>query len=158
MHPNAQLIENFYNAFAQRDYRGMQNCYDPAIDFADPVFAVRGKRAFAMWHMLAGGSSTLQVVHSNVQADDTKGSVHWVARYDFSRTNRPVHNIIDAEFQFRDGKIVRHRDHFNFWRWSGMALGPSGVLLGWTPFVHNQVRQTAAANLDKFIAAHPEYQ
>lgn len=155
---NSQLIENFYNAFARRDYQGMIDCYAPDIDFADPVFTVQGKRAKAMWHMLASGSSGVEVVHSNVQADDTRGSAHWEARYNFSRTNRPVHNIIDAEFQFRDGRIIWHRDHFDFWRWSRMALGPTGILLGWTPLVHNQVRQTAAANLDKFIAAHPEYQ
>lgn len=158
MTSNSQLIKNFYNAFAKRDYRGMQACYDPAIDFADPVFTVQGKRAFAMWHMLAGGSSTVEVMHNNVQANDTSGSAHWEAHYNFSRTNRSVHNIIDAEFHFQNGKIIWHRDHFDFWRWSRMALGPSGILLGWTPFLHKQVQQTAATNLDKFIAAHPEYQ
>lgn len=158
MNPNSQTIENFYSAFARRDYSGMQACYDPAVDFADPVFTVRGKRAFAMWHMLTAGASAVEVVYSKVQADTARGSAHWEARYNFSRTNRPVHNIIDAEFQFRDGKIIWHRDHFDFWRWSRMALGPSGILLGWTPVVHNQVRRTAAAGLDKFIAAHPEYQ
>lgn len=158
MSPNSRLIENFYNSFARRDYRGMIACYAPDIDFADEVFTLQGKRVGAMWHMLLSSGSPLTVTHSRVQADDLRGSAHWEADYNFSRTNRPVHNILDAEFQFRDGKIVRHRDHFDFWRWSRMALGPTGLLLGWTPMVHNQVRRTAAANLEKFIAAHPEYQ
>ena len=45
-------------------------------------------------------------------------------------TGRPVHNIIDAQFTFRDGLIVTHIDTFNLWRWSRMALGPKAVALG----------------------------
>jgi ketosteroid isomerase-like protein len=158
MHPNAKLIDKFYKAFARGDYKSMQACYAPDIDFADQVFTLQGKRAGAMWHMLLSGSTNLKVVHSKVAADEKKGSAHWDADYTFSRTKRPVHNVLDAEFQFRDGKIIRHRDHFSFWKWSRQALGPTGLLLGWTPIVHNQVRKTAAENLEKFIAAHPEYQ
>ncbi|MEP7356378.1 MAG: nuclear transport factor 2 family protein, partial [Anaerolineales bacterium] len=77
--------------------------------------------------------------------------------YTFS-TGRKVLNIIDAEFQFQAGRIVAHRDRFSFWRWSRQALGPTGLLLGWTPLVHNKVRAIARARLDKFIQAHPAYQ
>lgn len=157
MNPNSQLIEQFYASFARRDYAGMLACYDYAIDFADPIFAVQGKRAHAMWHMLVEGGKDIQVTFNNPQADDSRGSAHWEARYTFSATKRPVLNIIDTEFQFRNGKIVWHRDHFDFWKWSRQALGPSGALLGWTPIVHNRVRKTASANLDRFIAAHPQY-
>lgn len=158
MNSNSQLIENFYSSFARRDYAGMIACYAPGIDFADEVFALQGKRVGAMWHMLCESGKDLQVTHTNVQADDERGSAHWEARYTFSRSKRPVHNVLDAEFRFRDGKIVRHRDHFDLWRWTRMALGPTGLLLGWTPFIRDQVRKTAAANLEKFVAAHPEYQ
>jgi hypothetical protein len=59
--------------------------------------------------------------------------------------------VIDADFEFKDGKIFRHRDHFDFWRWSRMALGTSGLLLGWTPFLKNKVQTTAKARLRKFM-------
>lgn len=158
MHPNAQVIEKFYASFARRDYQGMLACYDPNVEFADEVFTVQGKRAHAMWHMLVESGKDLKLEYRGINADDTRGQAHWQARYTFSATKRPVHNILDAEFKFRDGKMIWHRDHFDFWRWSRMALGPMGIFLGWTPFVRNKVRETAARNLDKFIAAHPEYQ
>jgi hypothetical protein len=44
-----------------------------------------------------------------------------------------VLNIIDAEYPFQAGRITAHRDHFSVWRWSSQALGPAGMLLGWTP-------------------------
>lgn len=158
MHANTQLIEQFYAAFARRDYQSMIACYAPDVEFQDEIFSLQGKRAHAMWHMLVAAGQDLRLIHNGIDADEARGQAHWEAWYTFSATNRPVHNVLDAEFRFRDGKIVWHRDRFDFWRWSRMALGPTGIFLGWTPVVRNKVRQTGAANLDKFIAAHPEYQ
>ena len=53
-------------------------------------------------------------------------------------------------WRFRDGKIAEHRDHFDLWRWAGQALGIKGLLLGWTPFVQNAIRQQAAKGLAAF--------
>jgi hypothetical protein len=50
-----------------------------------------------------------------------------------------------------DGKIVRHTDTFGFWKWSRQALGISGVLLGWSGFLQNQVRQTARRSLREYV-------
>ena len=158
MHPNEQLLETFYSAFAARNYAAMQACYLPAAEFSDAVFAVKGKEVGAMWHMLSEGGGDLQATHRDVQADDATGRAHWEARYTFSSTGRKVYNIIEAEFQFKAGRIAAHHDHFSFWRWSSQALGPSGLLLGWSPFLHNKVRATARARLDRFIQSHPEYQ
>ena len=158
MHPNEQLIEAFYNAFAAKNYAAMQVCYQPAAEFSDAVFSLKGKEVGAMWHMLVGGDGDLQATHRDVQANDATGRAHWEARYTFSSTGRKVLNVIEAEFQFQSGRILLHHDTFNFWRWSSQALGPSGMLLGWSPFLHNKVRATARARLDKFIQAHPDYQ
>ena len=43
MHPNAQLIETFYNAFAVRDHAAMTACYQPNVAFSDEVFTLKGK-------------------------------------------------------------------------------------------------------------------
>ena len=39
-----------------------------------------------------------------------------------------------------------------FRSWSRQALGTPGLLLGWSPFLRNKVRATAAANLKRFLA------
>ncbi len=154
MHPNEQLIETFYTCFQRRDAPGMIACYHPDIEFSDPVFqGLKGPRAGAMWRMLAERAKDLQMEFSNIRADDTTGAAHWEARYTFSETGRPVHNVIDAAFQFRDGKILRHTDTFDLWRWAGMALGTKGKLLGWLPPVQAAIRKKAAGNLERFIAA-----
>jgi len=105
-----------------------------------------------MWRMLCELGTDLRIVSSGIEADDATGRAHWEADYTFSATGRKVHNVIDATFRFKDGKIVEHVDSFPFYRWTRMALGPMGVLLGWTPLVQGQVRKQARKQLDRYLA------
>jgi hypothetical protein len=61
-------------------------------------------------------------------------------------------------FEFQDGKIVRHVDNFDLWKWSRMALGFSGTVGGWLGPVQTKIRETANRALTKYIEGHPEYQ
>lgn len=151
MHSNARLIETFYTSFQQRDAEGMVACYHPEVRFSDPVFhELEGARACAMWRMLCARAKDLEIEFRDVQADDGAGSAHWEARYLFSATGRKVHNVIDARFELRDGKIVRHADTFDLWRWAGMALGAKGKLLGWLPPIQRAIHRKAIGGLDAF--------
>ncbi len=160
MHPNQQTLEKFYAAFAQLDSATMAQCYAPDAAFDDEAFSLRGHRQVTgMWHMLcdatkARGRDAWRLEYSDLHADDVSGSSHWEADYRFSATGRLVHNVIDGRFTFSpEGLIVTHKDSFDFWAWSRQALGTPGMLLGWTPFLHNKVRATAAANLQKYLAS-----
>ncbi len=158
MHPHADLITRLYTAFQRLDPEAMKACYHADATFSDPVFPeLRGPQVGAMWTMLCTAAKDFKLTFSDVTADDSRGSANWVAVYAFSKTGRTVTNRIHAEFEFRDGLILRHRDSFDLHRWMGMALGPVGTLLGWLPPMQAKVRATAAAGLAKFSAAHPEY-
>jgi ketosteroid isomerase-like protein len=155
MHSHAQLIVSFYTAFNRRDAAGMIACYHPEVHFSDPVFPdLRGPRAGAMWRMLCARGKDLQLHFDDVYADDRQGRARWVATYTFSATGRRVENHIQAELEFADGKILRHRDQFSLYRWASMALGPKGMLLGWLPPVQNAIRKQAAGSLEAFIREH----
>jgi ketosteroid isomerase-like protein len=139
------IIERFYSGFAARDTDAMGACYHPEIHFSDPVFPdLHGPEVINMWRTLSGRAADMAVTFRDVRADDTTGSAHWTATYTFSGTGRHVVNEIDASFRFADGLIIRHVDSFDFWRWSRMALGTSGLLLGWTPYLRSKVRQRSA--------------
>ena len=113
-----------------------------SVKFSDEVFVdLEGERAAGMWRMLCERGKDLKIEFSDIEADDSTGRAHWEAWYTFSSTRRPVHNRIDARFEFKDGKIIRHRDSFDFWAWARQALGPIGVLLGWSGFLRNRVRR-----------------
>jgi hypothetical protein len=130
----------------------MTACYDPSIIFSDPAFGVlEGKSAIAMWHMLCGRARDLQVSVSNIRADDATGSADWQATYLFGKDRRPVHNVVKAAFDFRDGKIVRHDDTFDMWQWTRMALGSIGTILGWSPFLRAAIRKSVRRQLDEYM-------
>jgi hypothetical protein len=152
MNHHEQLIEKFYTAFQQRDWKTMHSCYHPEVVFSDPVFQnLKEKEAKAMWQMLITRGKDLAIAFNNVRADERTGSCHWMATYSFSKTGRKVINEVDACFEFKEGLIVTHTDRFDLWKWTRMALGMSGFLLGWTPFIQNKVRGIAKAGLRQFM-------
>jgi ketosteroid isomerase-like protein len=152
MHENADLIRNFYTSFQARDADGMNACYHIDIVFSDPAFGtLKGVEATSMWRMLCERGKDLDLEFGNIHADSETGHAHWEAWYTFSKSGRRVHNIIEAFFTLKDGKIIRHIDRFNLWRWSSMALGPLGTFLGWTPFVQSAIRKEARQGLEKFM-------
>lgn len=155
MSPNENLITKFYTAFANADYKTMSECYHPKIHFIDPAFGlIKEEQVSAMWQMLLLKSKgNLKIEFSNVKADDFTGSANWVATYNFSKTNRNVINKISAEFIFQDGLIIKHTDNFDVWKWSKQAFGVKGLLLGWTGFFQDKVKEQALLSLKKFQQA-----
>lgn len=152
MNINEQTIHRFYTAFQERNYEVMQDCYADEAKFSDEAFQnLNASQVRAMWKMLCLRGKDLQLEFTDVKADDTRGSCQWTARYTFSKTGRRVENKIAASFVFKDGKIIDHVDSFDFYKWIKQAIGPVGMLLGWTGFFQNKVRATAMASLHDFI-------
>jgi ketosteroid isomerase-like protein len=150
---NAKLIRDLYEAMDRHDGDAMARLYAPDARFEDPAFGeLTGAEAGDMWRMLTGRAEDLRVELAEHAAEGDAGTARWIATYPF-RTGRPVTNDIRAEFRFRDGRIVEHRDSFSFWRWSRQALGPVGLALGWTPLLRAAVRKRARSDLADFRRA-----
>ena len=157
MHANAELIHRFYTAFGHREHETMAACYRDDAQFSDPVFQdLKGAEIGAMWRMLCLRGTDLEITFDGLRADDATGRVDWQAVYTFGATGRKVHNRIAASFTFEDGAIRKHTDVFDLYRWTRMALGAPGFLLGWSGFLQNKVRRQANGSLKKFIAKEAE--
>lgn len=124
---NEALLRTFYSAFQRKDARTMASVYAANVRFSDMVFPdLRGKEPGAMWAMLCE-SEELELTFSGIRAGDRYGVAHWEANYELF--GNKIHNVIEASFEFKNGKIVRHTDVFDFGRWVKQALpGPSKVL------------------------------
>jgi hypothetical protein len=154
VHPNEQLIHRLYEALDRHDGEAMAACYTADAWFSDPVFPdLRDGRVKDMWRMLCGGAKDLTATVSRVRADDQRGSAHLVADYTFSRSGRRVHNVIEAQFVFREGLIERHSDEWDFKAWVAQALGLVGRLFGGLHQFRDKVRKDAAKRLARFAAA-----
>lgn len=149
---NKRVIETFYSAFAARDGEAMSACYHTRAHFKDEIFDLHGAEVGAMWKMLCSRGKGLRVEASNLKADNDSGSADWQAWYLFSASGRSVHNRIHSEFRFSDGLILEHIDSFSFATWSRQALGPIGLILGWTPLLKRKVRANARIALAAYMA------
>lgn len=149
-----EIIDKFYKAFQQLDAETMASCYHENIIFHDPAFGeLKGKHASNMWRMLCANQKGKGMkISYQINSDKT---AHWEPIYTFSKTGRKVHNKIDAEFEFQDGLIIKHTDHFDLYRWSGQALGISGYLLGWTSFFRDKLRKQTISLLARFESNLP---
>jgi hypothetical protein len=103
-----------------------------------------------MWRMLCRNAPDLRIEFSDIHASFRKGAVHWEAWYTFSRTGRKVHNVINAELDFKDSKIIRHIDRFNLHQWATQAFGLKGRFLGGTDFFKNKLNQQTGKMLRDF--------
>lgn len=149
------LIETFYKAFQSLDHTTMASCYHPDVEFEDALFKLKGREVAAMWHMLCSRAKDLDLEFTTA-IKNGKVTAHWEPRYTFTQTGKPVHNIIHAEFEFKDGKIIRHKDNFDFKRWSGQAFVLPGKLLGGTQFFRKKVQSKALLGLQQFMEKHSD--
>jgi hypothetical protein len=152
MNSNEALINKFYSCFQNKDFRGMQDCYADNAHFRDPVFVnLNAGQVKSMWEMFCVKGKDLQLEFKNVSANEKTGNAEWTAVYTFSATGRKVVNHIKSNFIIEQNKIVNHIDNFDFYAWSKQALGVTGLLLGWTPFVKNKIRKVAMKNLYDYM-------
>lgn len=149
---NAAIIKSFYTSFAAGNAEGMISCYDPAIVFTDPAFGeLKGDDAKNMWRMLVQRSKgEIKITFDNVKADEKTGSANWIAEYKFAQTGRKVINKISAQFEFENGKIIKHTDHFSLWNWARQALGWKGFLFGGTSFLKAKIQKQTKGLLKQY--------
>ena len=148
-----EIMTSFYEAFQKLDGETMASHYHELGYFSDPVFKnLTADEAGAMWNMLiAHSKGKLEIDFHTMEEGEDSASCIWEAKYTFGKTGRLVHNIIKTNMTFEDDKIILHEDQFNFWKWSKQALGTSGTLLGWTPYLKGVARKQARSSLMSYI-------
>ncbi|MET0466117.1 MAG: nuclear transport factor 2 family protein [Chitinophagaceae bacterium] len=153
MNNNKEVIERFYSAFQQLDYKTMQDCYSDDIVFSDPVFVLlKGEEVKAMWEMLCKNAKDFKLTFSDIELlDEEYATCRWTATYTFSKTGRRVENKIKAFMRIADGKIIEHSDAFRLSKWLEQAFGWKGVLFGWTGFMKRGVQKAARKGLVAFM-------
>ena len=85
--------------------------------------------------------------------DVSKVKGWWKEDEEFKFENGEKHELY---FEIKDGKIIKHTDDFDFYKWAKQAFGITGVLVGWTVFFKNKVRVKALEGLKKYIQKNPD--
>ena len=159
MHPNGVLLQRLFTALNQHDHRAMASCYQPEATFHDIAFDLPKMQSIpAMWHMICEGTD-IKATFEVIEANDFAGRVRLVDVYTFKKNavtaGRPVRNVIDCRFRFRDGLIIEHSNSCDPRAWAAMAMGGAeGFLAGQFRFLR---RLGAKKKLEGFVQLHPEY-
>lgn len=152
MQDNKTTIEQFYQAFANKDAAAMRACYSEDIAFSDPAFGLlQGDEVGDMWEMLLSRATDLVVeAQEPITDDDEYYTVEWMAHYTFSATGNKVHNKVKSYLRMRNGIIIEHSDAFHFHKWCSMALGWKGWWFGWTGYMQKKVQNQSRKLLMKY--------
>ena len=148
----ARIANNFYTAFQQKDAGGMAACYHTELEFEDPAFGkLSYDQASGMWAMLCESAKDLTVEFSILKVEENYVETKWLAEYSFSKTGRFVHNEIIAQMTLKDGKIIKHIDTFDLYKWARQAMGLQGWLIGAKPFFKKKLQQQTEYQLAKYM-------
>ena len=153
MKQEENIIEKFYQAFEHLDAERMVETYHDDVTFEDPAFGIlRGEKAKNMWRMLCSSQQgkDFKIKTTHIEYTPEKGTARWEAYYTFGKKGRKVHNVINAKFEFKDGKIINHLDSFNLYKWSKQSMGVTGFLLGWTAFFKKKLNKQTNIRLTDF--------
>ena len=143
-----EIAIKFYDAFASADVETLKKLYDEKLIFNDEIFVgLSYEETIKMWSSLLIGNKDMSIKYTIKEYSENKVKVEWIADYLFSASRRKVRNVIIANMEIENGKIIKHTDEFNFYKWSKMALGTLGLLLVWTSFFRNKVRKGAYEKL-----------
>lgn len=155
MHPHEALIRRFYACLAARDAEGALACYHAEVFFSDPLYPrLRGGLAGDLWRMRLGQAGFEEIALEEASGGAEGAHARWTARAVVR--DRRVTIRGRSMFAFREGRIVRHYDHYSLWRWAAQALGPAGAALGWLGPFRWALRTRATRALERFSAARAD--
>ncbi len=119
-------VTRFYDAFVRHDFDAMEKIYAPGAKFQDEIFQYSDRAGtMKMWRGLLSKAEDMKTKYEILGSEGDTVRVRWTADYKFG--SRPVHNEIEGTLKVRDGKIVEHRDRFDWDKWAKQAL-PLGPL------------------------------
>ena len=140
------LLERFYDAMSHHDGETMASLYAEHARFQDPVFNLAGAEIGRMWKGLMSRAKGFSAAYTITRAEGMNGAAKCTARYFFGGKAQVV-NVIIAEFRCENGRIVEHRDTFDFPHWAAQAMGLPGRLFGRFEWFRRMVSRKAAKRL-----------
>ncbi|KEO83655.1 nuclear transport factor 2 family protein [Tumebacillus flagellatus] len=138
MHPNKQLLIDFFTAIQNNDVQALSDCYHENVHDSDDILDdLYGEDARAMLNWVVSTRERARVLGFRIlDVTETHGRARWELEYRSARSGRLRHREIESEFRFENGKIVWHHDYFDWGRWARRAFGPHGTFVSWRPIVN----------------------
>jgi|GEM_PF-68662 len=156
-----QVVQKYFEAFQQGDWKTMSKSYAPDATFQDPIFpkGLKGNQIGAAWGDITQNIKP-KITFSDIKVDGDTVTAKWNAKYQLDLPlfgKNAIDNDITATFKIKDGKIVDHKEHFdlNEYMREATGMGPFSFLM--RPVVRPRLRSGALENMNTFLNKHQDF-
>ena len=151
MNQNEATIHRFFTAYQNKEYTTMQNCYSEDAVYNNPIYGLNDtEHVKAMWEMICKTNKEESLHFENIELlDHEYATCDWSLVYYY--TNRRINNKIKSYLRLENGLIIEHTDAFDLYKWTRMAFGLTGSLIGWSNFFQKRIQKSTRKKLSEFI-------
>ena len=151
MNQNEATIHRFFTAYQNKEYTTMQNCYSKDAVYNSPIYGlINAEHVKAMWEMICKTNEEESLHFEKIELlDHEYTTCDWSLAYYY--TNRRINNKIKSYLRLENGLIIEHTDAFDLYKWSRMAFGLTGLLIGWSKFFQKKIQKSTRNKLSEFI-------
>jgi ketosteroid isomerase-like protein len=136
------LPGTFFEAFKERDFNKMKDCYSSDIAYFDPIYnMLKGKEVMLMWKLRYAGLDSFSLQWKNItDAGDGYFTVEYSIHYNSPNSGKPIIENRKAYLRIIDDKITEHSDGFSMHELCKQEFGFSGWLIGWNRMYQNRIK------------------
>lgn len=143
MSKKIEIVKEFYEALNKRDYKIVNGLYHSEAKYRDEIFDFNGIEIHALWYNATLPEMDISVKLESIREEGDKVITEWEMRYTLDIIKRRINLKEKGVFEFKDEKIYRHTDTYDFWAWCTQAFGAIGRVMGWSNWLRNRVRNQA---------------
>ena len=139
------IIESFFKALQNRDFKKMESCYDRNIQYFDPLYGfLKKNEVMYMWKLFY---LPLQEFNMSFENMKDEGEGYYSIQYEFSffnqHVNRQLTRKIKSHIRIVNGLIAEQSNAFRIHEWCKQENGIIGVLIGWNKYYQNKIKLRA---------------
>lgn len=151
MNANEELLHIFFRSLKSKNFIQLADCYAKNATFTNPVYISLNKTlTVAMFNMYIRNAENLRLDFKNITADHHSGSAEWLITYTTAKKNKVVIKYLKSHFTFKNEKIVKQVDDFNFYNYIRQIKGATGFMFGWARLYKTSVQNSAMKELIRF--------
>jgi len=143
--PHSLLLVKYLQAIKEQDLKTISSCFHEEAEFYEPAYGkLTGPKIAAWWTFFFAQAKEFHSEFDSLKVNGDKATVHSEHWYYWNATGAGVHNLVESEFDFKDGKIFRQIDNYNLNAWAFQAL--ESKFMGWT----NKSREAEQERFEEF--------
>ena len=150
---NKNIVEKFYTAFSNKDYKSIFYSLSENIIYHDPIYGLlEGDVVRWLWQMRCERLHNASFKFWDIEAlDHEYMTCQWQIQYFNNASGADVVMKGKAYMRVIDGKITEQSEGYRLSDWLAISHGWMGKLFGWTGYMQRKEKKKFAEMLNRYI-------